>query len=217
MTDDKWLEIGTIVAPQGVSGAVRVYPNSDFPERFLEPGRRWLRRTGTEEPEPIELLGGRFIPGKGIYAVEIAGIEDREAAETLRGSHLLVEMSDRPALEEDEFHVLDLIGLDVFNQVNGEMLGTVIDVIAAGNALLQVQLNQSAAPASPTDEPDVATVEEIHPSARRGGRKRKRQPKPSASKTVLIPFVKEIVPVVDLPAHRLEVMPPPGLLEIESP
>lgn len=217
MTDDKWLEIGKIVAPQGIRGEVRIYPNSDFPERFLEPGRRWLRRTGTEEPEPIELLGGRYIPGKGIYAVEIAGIEDREAAEALRGSQMLVEMSDRPTLEEDEFHILDLIGLEVFNQVNGELLGTVVDVIPAGNDLLQVQLHQSPSSAAPAEEPEIAPVEAVHPSARRGGRKRKRQPKPSEPATVLIPFVKEIVPVVDLPSHRLEVIPPAGLLEIESP
>jgi 16S rRNA processing protein RimM len=31
---DAWLEIGTIVAPQGLKGELRVYPNSDFPERF---------------------------------------------------------------------------------------------------------------------------------------------------------------------------------------
>ena len=36
----KWLEIGTIVAAQGLRGEVRVYPSSDFPERFLEPGTR---------------------------------------------------------------------------------------------------------------------------------------------------------------------------------
>ncbi|MGB3200994.1 MAG: ribosome maturation factor RimM, partial [Nodosilinea sp.] len=42
-TDD-WVEIGRIVAPQGVKGEVRVYPSTDFPERFLEPGDRWLKR-----------------------------------------------------------------------------------------------------------------------------------------------------------------------------
>ncbi|MCJ8279194.1 MAG: ribosome maturation factor RimM, partial [Rivularia sp. ALOHA_DT_140] len=33
-------------------------------------------------------------------------------------------------------------------------------------------------------------------------------------KTVLIPFVKEIVPVVDLEAGRIEITPPDGLLEL---
>ncbi|PSO69461.1 MAG: ribosome maturation factor RimM, partial [Cyanobacteria bacterium QS_1_48_34] len=38
---DKWLEIGTIVAPQGLEGELRVYPTTDFPERFEQPGVRW--------------------------------------------------------------------------------------------------------------------------------------------------------------------------------
>ena len=31
---DDWIEIGKIVAPQGLDGEVRVYPDTDFPERF---------------------------------------------------------------------------------------------------------------------------------------------------------------------------------------
>ncbi|HEY9659223.1 MAG TPA: ribosome maturation factor RimM, partial [Allocoleopsis sp.] len=37
-----WLEIGKIVGVQGLKGEVRIYPNSDFPERFEQPGKRWL-------------------------------------------------------------------------------------------------------------------------------------------------------------------------------
>jgi 16S rRNA processing protein RimM len=68
-------------------------------------------------------------------------------------------------------------------QESGDSIGTVVDVIAAGNDLLEVQLHQQ-------DE-----------------RKNK-------SKKVLIPFVKAIAPVVDLEAKRIEITPPPGLLEI---
>jgi 16S rRNA processing protein RimM len=33
----------------------------------------------------------------------------------------------------------------------------------------------------------------------------------------MIPFVKDIVPVVDLPNRRIEVLPPPGLIELYLP
>ncbi|MCU0515649.1 MAG: ribosome maturation factor RimM [Oscillatoria sp. Prado101] len=204
MTNDNWLEIGKIVAPQGLDGEVRVYPSSDFPERFLEPGRRWLRRTGAGEPQPVELLGGRYIPGKGMYVVQLAGVEDRNQAEALAGAILLVPETDRPALEEDEYHVRDLLGLQVFNQLTGEFIGTVVDVIPAGNDLLEVKLKESpqAVPAAAEDAPPAP-----------GGKKGKTKAKPAAPATVLIPFVKEIVPVVDLQAGRVEVAPPAGLLE----
>jgi 16S rRNA processing protein RimM len=186
----EWLEIGTIVAPQGLDGEVRVYPNSDFPERFEIPGQRWLQHPGETEPQPIELLGGRYFPGKGLYVVKLAGVENRNQAEALRGCRLLVPESDRPTLGEDEYHVLDLIGLEVFNQLTQEVVGTVVDVIPAGNDLLEVKLHQGTC------------------AVTKKGKKSKSQA------TVLIPFVKAIVPVVDLQNDRVEITPPPGLLEI---
>ena len=101
MQESDWLEIGTIVAPQGLKGEVRVYPNSDFPERFEQPGRRWLLQPGETEPQPVELLKGRYIPGKGIYVVQLAGVENCDRAEALRNCRLMVPASDRPILGKD--------------------------------------------------------------------------------------------------------------------
>jgi 16S rRNA processing protein RimM len=115
----------------------------------------------------------------------------------LRDCKLMVPASDRPLLEDDEYHVRDLIGLQVVNQLTGETLGVVVDLIPAGNDLLEVRLPQ------PPDSPDI---EEIQPE----NQKPRSQPA-----TVLIPFVKEIVPVVDLQQGRIEVTPPPGLLELK--
>jgi 16S rRNA processing protein RimM len=139
---EDWMEIGTIVAPQGLHGEMRVYPDSDFPQRFEIPGKRWLLRTGEMKPQPVELLTGRYIEGKNIYVIRLAGVDDRNQAEELRGCKLMVPKSDRPQLEEDEYHVLDLIGLQVFMQESGELVGTVVEVIAAGNDLLEVKLHQ---------------------------------------------------------------------------
>jgi len=180
MTNDTWLEIGEIVSAQGLNGEVRVYPDSDFPERFEKPGKRWLLRSGQTEPQPIELLSGRYIPHKGIYVVKLAGVNDRTQAEALQGCKLMVPQSDRPNLEEDEFHVLDLIGLEVFNQLTGESIGVVEDIATAGN--------------------DVLIVSPVSSMTKK--------------KQILIPFVKAIVPVVDLENRRIEITTPTGLLEI---
>ncbi len=191
---DGWLEIGKIVAPQGLNGELRVYPDTDFPERFEVPGKRWLLRPNTTSPEEVELVNGRFLEGKKLYIIQLAGVKYRDQAEKLRGCKLLVPQSDRPQLGEDEYHLLDLLGLPVFIQDGGEFIGTVVDLIAAGNDLLEVQLEKQ--------EGDKET--------RRQGDKEKIE----NTKTVLIPFVKDIVPVVDLEAKRIEITPPIGLLEI---
>ncbi|MEH2063406.1 MAG: ribosome maturation factor RimM [Nostoc sp.] len=182
---DNWLEIGKIVSPQGLSGELRVYPVSDFPERFEVPGKRWLLRSGDTEPQPMELLTGRYISNKNLYVIKLAGVENCDQAEALRGCTLMVPASDRPQLGEDEYHVLDLIGLEVFMQASGELVGTVVDIIPAGNDLLEVKLHESFT----TDK---------------------------KQKTVLIPFVEAIAPVVDLKSNRIEITPPPGLLEINN-
>ena len=144
-TPEGWLQIGTIVAPQGLRGELRVYPDTDFPERFEVPGKRWLLRPGETEPQPIELLSGRYVEGKNLCIVKLAGVENREQVEELRGCKLLVPESDRPQLGEDEYHVVDLIGLQVFMQESGELVGTVVDVIPAGHDLLEVEMHQSFA------------------------------------------------------------------------
>ncbi|MFB2935356.1 ribosome maturation factor RimM [Aerosakkonemataceae cyanobacterium BLCC-F154] len=188
MSTEDWLEIGTIVSAQGLKGEVRVYPESDFPERFEKPGERWLLHPQETEPRSIELLSGRLIPNKNLYVVKLAGVNDRNQAEELRGCKLMVSASDRPKLEADEYHILDLVGLEVFHQLNGEKIGVVKDLIPAGNDLLLVSPHDS----SVVNEKDRKKTE------------------------ILIPFVKDIVPIVDLENKRIEINPPPGLLEINQ-
>lgn len=137
--DEILMAIGKVIAPQGLKGEVRIYPESDFPERFLEPGTRWLLRPGQSEPEETKLVAGRYLDGKGLYVVQFAGVDDREAAEAIIGSKILVRERDRPQLEADEFHVRDLIGLTVVDQQSQAIVGTVVDVFPAGNDLLEVQ------------------------------------------------------------------------------
>ncbi len=204
----KWLEIGTIVAAQGLRGEVRVYPSSDFPERFLEAGTRWLQNPDTGNIQAIELLGGRYLPGKKLYVVALENIDYRDQAEDLKVYKLLVSDRDRPDLLEDEYHVADLMNLEVFNQKTGENIGIVVDIFSAGNDLLKVQLYQQ------NESPEVEEIKDNHDLSKisRKSKRKKIKKKQKEAPTILIPFVKEIVPIVDLANKRLEIMPPDGLL-----
>lgn len=206
--NDEWLEIGTIVAAQGLKGELRVAPSTDFPERFLEPGIRWIQDPETEEIEEIDLLKGRYLTGKNLYVITIDGVEDRDAAESLKGYKVLVEIDDIPDLAEDEYHVSELIDLDVYHQETGEKIGVVTDLFTAGNDLLEVRLERQPK----TTEKVVRDLSEI---SRRSKRKQFR-PKPPKPATILIPFVREIVTIVDLEQGRIEINPPDGLLEINQ-
>ena len=137
---EKWLEIGKIVAAQGLQGQLRVNPSSDFPERFTKAGERWLRAPNGTPPKVIKLLSGRRIPGKSLYVVQFEGINNRNEAESLVGQILLVPSSSRPQLCENEFHILDLIGLQVRLNEKEKCLGVVTGLESAGNDLLEVEL-----------------------------------------------------------------------------
>jgi 16S rRNA processing protein RimM len=210
------LVVGRLVAAQGLGGELRVLPLSDFPERFTTPGRRWLQANG-QAAVPVTLRRGRQLPGRELFVVRLEGIDSRTAAEALVGHELLVPAADRPALGPGEFHLLDLVGLEVRLLGMGEGganteassgiggsagIGMVCDLIHAGNDLLEVELKTAAA-----QEPEAAAAASgLDAAGAASGAKRRRR--------ILIPFVEAIVPVVNLEQGWIGLTPPPGLLDL---
>ena len=201
---DEWLEVGTIVSPQGLQGEVKVLSLSDFPERFEKKGQRWLRSPKGETPQLVNLKYGRNIPGKNLYIVKLAEINSREQAETLRNYKLLVPISDRVAIAKDEYHVADLIDLEVYLQETGELVGHVRDIFSTGHDLLEVELIPKLIP-----EVVSETLPEMEEAIAEEEKVVNKKPK-----TILIPFVMKIVPVVDIANKRIEITPPAGLLDL---
>ena len=202
------LEVGTIVSPQGLKGELRVYPDSDFPERFTKAGTRWLQHPDTQAIVTVQLRGGRYVAGKKLYIIKLEGVEDRNKAEEFRNYKLLVDKSDRPKLDKDEYHVADLVDLEVYHQETGENIGVVVDLYSAGNDLLEIKLHEQP-------EINVQPARDLSQVSRRSKRK-KYKPKPDKPLTIFVPFVKEIVPVVDISNRRIEISPPDGLINIHD-
>lgn len=189
--------VGRLVGTQGLKGELRVLPLSDFPERFTCPGPRWLR-LGQAGERLVDLLAGRALPGKNLYAVRLAGIDRRDGAEALVGADLLVPEADRPVLKPGEFHLLDLVGLAIHQLSDqGDALeppiGTVTNLIHAGNDLLEVERYLQK-------KPDATEHDQLQPAA--------------SSRRLLIPFVEAIVPVVNVEEGWIGITPPPGLLDL---
>lgn len=230
---DDWLLIGKIVGAHGLNGHVKVYAESDFPERFTEAGDRWLQKPNGE-PVKVRLLSGRFVDGKNQYVVKLEGVDYRDQAEDLRQAQMMVPKSDRLSVDPGEFHVADLLGLTVVMHSNKAKVGTVTDVFTTGHDMLEVALalsdntTESTADESsdetdntlPDSDRSLDRSSEIeHPSTRAKAvgklkRQMKRKNKQKRAKTLLIPFVEEIVPVVDIAAGQIEITPPPGLLDL---
>ena len=172
------LVVGLITSCHGINGQVKVKSLSDFEERFLKPGIRWLQKEN-EHPTKIELLSGFKQPGKETFIIKLQGINTRDHAEQLKKFKILVKTDKLPKLKKEEFHLLELINLEVKNLENDEFktIGKVINLENEKNVLLVIELFKN-------------------------------------KKEVLVPFVKEIVPVVDIKNNFLIINPPNGLLEL---
>ena len=175
---NEWLTVGSITSCHGINGQVKVKSLSDFEERFLKPGLRWLQKEN-EPPTKIELVSGFKQPGKETFIVKFQGINTRNRAEQLKQFKILVKTDTLPKLKKEEFHLLELINLEVKALENDELrtIGRVINLENEKNNLLIIELFKN-------------------------------------QKEVRIPFVKEIVPIVDTKNNFLIINPPNGLLDL---
>ena len=117
--------IGKIVAPHGVRGDVRVTPLTDFPDRFLT-----MKSVLVGEKRSLPIETAKF--HKQFLLLKFRGFDDRNAVEELRGQLLHVHRQDLVPLQEGEFYVFDIIGMEVYT-VDGNLLGKIGEVIETGS------------------------------------------------------------------------------------
>jgi 16S rRNA processing protein RimM len=130
------LVVGRIGHAHGVKGEVSVEVRTDDPDRRYATGS--VLATDPPERGPLTVEGVRAHHGR--LLVRFAGVEDRDAAETLRGTLLVVDSADVGDAEEGEWWDHDLVGL-VAVTTQGTKLGSVTDVIhVPGPPLLAIDV-----------------------------------------------------------------------------
>ena len=141
---NEWLTVGLITSCHGINGQVKVKSLSDFEERFLKAGVRWLQKEN-EPPSKIELISGFKQPGKETFIVNLRGINTRNHAEKLKNFKILVKTDILPKLKKEEFHFLELINLEVKTLENDELktIGKVINLENEKNNLLVIKLSKN--------------------------------------------------------------------------
>jgi len=158
--------IGRIGRAHGIRGELGVDIRTDEPERRFAPGSSVVYEGGT-----LTIVSARHHSGRLI--VRFKGFDDRNAAETLHGKVLEVEV-DETELPEDpeEFYDHQLIGLEA--RVADKVLGTVSQVIHM-------------------PEQDSLAIK-------------------TESSEILVPFVLELVPEVDVSGGYVRIADMPGLI-----
>ena len=127
--------VGRIGRAHGIRGAVVVGVRTDEPElRFAKGSQLDTDPSGVG---PLTVAATQWHSGE--LLVRFAGVSDRDAAEELRGTWLLVDSATiAPPDDPDEFMDTDLIGLSV-RTVDGTVVGTVGDVLHPAQDVLVVK------------------------------------------------------------------------------
>lgn len=124
---ENFLKAGVISSTHGVRGEVKVFPTTGEPERFRTLKKVYLD-TGRERIR-LEIAGVKFF--KQFAILKFRGIDNINEIERYRGCSLWVEREDAVPLEEDEYYIGDLIGMEVFTE-DGNKFGVLKDVMETG-------------------------------------------------------------------------------------
>ena len=114
------IKVGKIVSAVGIKGEVKIYPYTDYPERFEELDSVYAG------DEILEIEKVRY--QKNMVIVKFKSVPDRNGAEKLKDRFVTISSEDLRELDEDEYSIFDLIGLEAVDQ-EGNRIGKVTDVI----------------------------------------------------------------------------------------
>jgi 16S rRNA processing protein RimM len=120
--------VGRVVGAFGVKGEVKLESWTE-PRSAIFGYRPWILRDPRGDERELMAVRGRQA-GKGL-AAEIPGVEDRDAADAMRGTEVYVDRSALPKPAAGEVYWIDLEGLEVVN-VEGRPMGRVSHLFATG-------------------------------------------------------------------------------------
>ena len=127
------LEIGQIVNTFGIKGFVKVNPFVDDILRFDDLEKVYIRRN--KEIKELQVEEVKY--HKNMVLVKFKGVDKVEDAELLRNFYLEVDRENAIELEEGEYFIADLLGMNVLTEEN-EKLGKLEDIFNAGSSDIYV-------------------------------------------------------------------------------
>lgn len=128
------IEVGRILDAWGIKGWFKVLPYSADPEALFS-SKSWFLLPTEKGVKTFDGVGLMKIKEAKIHSDTVVacaqGIDDRNAADALRGARIFISRSSFPAAQKDEYYWVDLIGLEVINR-QGVALGQVRDLLTTG-------------------------------------------------------------------------------------
>ena len=124
MAAEQYLECGRIVNTHGVRGACKIESWCDTPDVLCGLKRMYYKK----KEEFIELTVTKASVHKGYALVYFWGIDSIEAAQLLKNRVVYADRADID-IGDDRVFIADMIGLPVYDDADGKLLGKLVDVI----------------------------------------------------------------------------------------
>ncbi|KKM11866.1 hypothetical protein SY88_06710 [Clostridiales bacterium PH28_bin88] len=119
--------VGRITATQGHRGEVRVYPLTDFPERFNRLEKVIVNQHGSTRELAVEAARKH----QNVIVLKFREVTTMDEAETLRDALVQIDEKDVVPLPPGHYYIFQLVGLPVYS-MSGELLGRLVDVQQTG-------------------------------------------------------------------------------------
>src|SRR5690606_26769753 len=123
------VELGRVLDAWGIKGWVRIHPHSADTEAlfasrdwFLQPPEARFARGFSAFAGSVSVRVAELKAHADGLVARFEGIDDRSAAEALKGCRISLPRSAFPEPAQGEYYWVDLIGLEVVNR-EGEPLG----------------------------------------------------------------------------------------------
>ncbi|MCF0229182.1 MAG: 16S rRNA processing protein RimM [Parasporobacterium sp.] len=138
---EQFLRIGVLTRAHGVHGEAKVFPTTDYPERFEEVSEVIIKTRKGDIRTGID--GVKYF--KNMAIVKFSCFSNPEEIQGLAGSDIMIDRSQAQPLEDGEYYIADLIGCSVYaddesGELSGRTLGVLKDVLqTAANDVYIVQ------------------------------------------------------------------------------
>jgi 16S rRNA processing protein RimM len=128
------IEVGRILDAWGIKGWFKVLPYSADPEALFS-SKLWYVLPSEKGAKTFDSVGALKIKEAKVHSGTLVAcahdVDDRNTADALRGARIFISKANFPAVQENEYYWVDLIGLEVINR-QGQSLGNVVDLLSTG-------------------------------------------------------------------------------------
>lgn len=117
------IKIAKIVSSHGLNGEVKIFPYTDNLKGFNEYKKIYV------DGEELEIISQKI--ASKFIVLKLKGFYNIDDVKKLLNKDAFIDKAQMPSLEEGDYYIHDLIGMEVYSEAN-EFIGTVKDVMETG-------------------------------------------------------------------------------------